>query len=144
MRCTKGFTLMELAIVILILSIMASLAMPMYADYTRKSKTSEVPTLLKSLAETQIGFYEAETHYAAELLTLGWKTNKGLVAPNRADGSYYFFSVAPVNSCNPGSGDAPVVLGLAMADALYPESVPSNYITACMDIRLSLETNTPN
>ncbi len=137
----RGMTLLEVMMAMLVLSIMASIAMPMYADYTRKSRTAEVPTNLKSLAQTQLGFYEAEGHYASELLSLGWATSKGLSGPNVSNGSFYFFSVADTETCDPGAGGNPVPDGLAMAVAFDPLAVPADYVSACMDKRLVMKTN---
>jgi len=134
-------TLLEVMVAMLVMSILATLAMPMYTDYTRKGRTAEVPSNLKSLAETQIGFHEAEGHYAQELLTLGWTTNNGLAEPNLSRGSFYAFSASANRECDPGQGAMPVPDGLAMAVALDPLMVPTNYVAACMSEKLDLLTN---
>ncbi|MDX1810492.1 MAG: pilin, partial [Gammaproteobacteria bacterium] len=41
-KAQKGFTLIELMIVIAIVGILAAVAVPMYSDYTNKAKFSEV------------------------------------------------------------------------------------------------------
>lgn len=143
---SKGMTLIEVMIVVLIMSILSSIAMPMYSDYTAKSRTSEVPMSLKSMAQTQIGFFEAEGHYASDLQTLEWKTSKGLIFEDGiwvSEGSYYVFSTSEEKTCNPGSGWNPSPDGLVMAEAMRPESVPPEYQAACMDALLTFKTNTP-
>lgn len=42
MKNQKGFTLIELMIVVAIIAILAAIALPAYSDYTKKSKVSEV------------------------------------------------------------------------------------------------------
>lgn len=143
-HATKGMTLIEVMMVMLIMSLLASIAMPMYGDYTKRSRTAEVPMVLKSLAQTQIGFYESEGHYATELLTLGWKTNNGLAEANRANGAFYFFSTAGIPGCDPGAGWAPVPDGLALATALFPQTVPDDQQAACMGADLQYLTNEPD
>ena len=74
----KGFTLIELMIVIAIIGILAAVAIPMYSDYTKKARTSEVAGNLKEIAKMQIAFKEdpdTESKYASTIGTLAWKTN---------------------------------------------------------------------
>jgi len=49
MRRTSGFTLIELMIVVVIISVLAALAIPQYNDYTARAQLSEAVVLLGGL-----------------------------------------------------------------------------------------------
>ena len=52
-RGTQGFTLLELLVVVLIIGILASIALPQYENSVEKSKASEALIILKSLRDQQ-------------------------------------------------------------------------------------------
>jgi len=56
MKNQKGFTLIELMIVVAIIAILAAIALPAYSDYTKKSKVSEV-VLAASAVRTAVAEY---------------------------------------------------------------------------------------
>ncbi len=58
MKNQKGFTLIELMIVIAIIAILAAIALPAYSDYTKKAKVSEV-ILAASAVRTAVSEYTA-------------------------------------------------------------------------------------
>ena len=49
MKNKKGFTLLELLVVVLIIGILASIALPQYTRAVEKAKLSEALTTLKSI-----------------------------------------------------------------------------------------------
>jgi type IV pilus assembly protein PilA len=65
-RNKKGFTLIELMIVVAIVGILAAIAIPAYIDYTIKAKLSEVANAFDALAtaaseyHASMGFWSAQ------------------------------------------------------------------------------------
>jgi type IV pilus assembly protein PilA len=66
-RTKKGFTLIELMIVVAIIGILAAIAIPAYSDYTRKSRISEVTNALGA-AMSSAQQYRSENN----LTPVGW------------------------------------------------------------------------
>lgn len=59
-RMQKGFTLIELMIVVAIIGILAAVAIPQYQDYTVKAKLSKVQATVAPL-KTALALYNQET-----------------------------------------------------------------------------------
>ncbi|MBW2622799.1 MAG: prepilin-type N-terminal cleavage/methylation domain-containing protein [Deltaproteobacteria bacterium] len=72
-RSQKGFTLIELMIVVAIIGILAAIAIPQFNSYRRKAQDSAAKSALKNLATAQENYYATENTYTATRGNLsGW------------------------------------------------------------------------
>lgn len=63
MKTQKGFTLVELMIVVVIVGILASVAIPAYGNYVRRGKIAEATTNLSSLRVRMEQYYQDNRTY---------------------------------------------------------------------------------
>ena len=68
----KGFTLIELMIVVAILGILAAIAIPNFMRFQAKSKQSEAKTNLGAIGTTAESFRSEKDTYVATWAELGW------------------------------------------------------------------------
>ena len=67
----KGFTLIELMIVVVIIGILAALAIPRFMQATTKSKQSEAKQLLKQIYTMERAYRQETGSYSLDLNTIG-------------------------------------------------------------------------
>lgn len=63
----KGFTLIELMIVVAIIGILAAIAIPSYQDYTARAQVSEAVSLAAGFKTGLAEYYQAEGTYPSTL-----------------------------------------------------------------------------
>ena len=68
-KMDKGFTLIELMIVVAIIGILAAVAVPGFMQYIKDSKTSEAKDNIKAIGDGAIAFFEADHVYDAAGMT---------------------------------------------------------------------------
>jgi type IV pilus assembly protein PilE len=117
---SRGMTLMELMIVVVIVSILASIAIPSYVQQARKSRRVEAKTALLDLAGREERFFSTSVNganYSALPADLGYTGNWPITVGNG------YYQVTVCISQNPAA--APACDGNANAP-----TGPSFYITA--------------
>jgi type IV pilus assembly protein PilA len=94
----KGFTLIELMIVVAIVGILAAIAIPAYLDYTVKSKLTEVSAAMDALAQAA-----SEYHASAGYFPVYTDSNYGGVSGFAAVATTYAgwaYQNSTANLCN--------------------------------------------
>ena len=77
LRNNKGFTLIELMIVVVIIGILAAIAIPKFANVSKNAKQAEVSPILKqicTLAQTYQDQYGTDATSTTSLASVGWTT----------------------------------------------------------------------
>jgi type IV pilus assembly protein PilA len=86
-RKNRGFTLIELMIVVAIIGILAAIAIPNFIKFQARSKQGEAKANLKAWFTTQRAYLQEKDRYAISIKTVGY-------APERGNRYFYMFDTA--------------------------------------------------
>lgn len=108
LKNSKGFTLIELMIVVAILGILAAIAIPALTKYMRRSKTSEAKTNIAKMFDGVSSYYNSEHVERGKVLLLANGGAKSTLAPHRcptnSSGKVDALTPAITLDCNAGPG----------------------------------------
>ena len=101
----KGFTLIELVIVVAIVGVLTAIGLPAYRDYVVRTNRVDAKTALATLSLAQERFYSVNNRYTANVASLGTAaglTNTGgaWVTPN----GYYMVTIEDVSGTMANGG----------------------------------------
>jgi len=68
----KGFTLIELMIVVAIIGILASIAIPNFLKFTSKAKQAEAKNNLSAIFTSKVSYFAERDSYGATFSAIGW------------------------------------------------------------------------
>lgn len=119
----KGFTLIELMIVVAIIGILAAIAIPNFMKFQAKSKQSEAKGNLKGIFTSQKAYYQEKNRYSSLVGTIGFAPERG----NRY--AYYLGAESPLiartDGTDPTSGDLKAASGFEV-DTFKHEDATTN------------------
>jgi type IV pilus assembly protein PilE len=91
---TSGFSLIELMVVVVIIAILGSIAVPAYNSSVRKSRRTEAKTALSDLAAREERYYATQNVYSSSPAALAYGSAPWPVSV----GSYYSISNVAVTA----------------------------------------------
>jgi type IV pilus assembly protein PilA len=73
LRKNKGFTLIELMIVVAIIGILAAIAVPNFLKFVAKTRRSEVKTNLEAIYKAELAYFGERDRYSDSLVVIRWE-----------------------------------------------------------------------
>ena len=115
MRRKRGFTLIEMMIVVAIIAVLAAIALSQYQDYVIRSEIAEGASLAAGAKASVVEFYAKTGHFPAGACADG-NESVGLASPASISGTYVSRVFVAGEGC-PASLNAGSILTVFSSDA---------------------------
>lgn len=121
---SRGFTLIELIVALVIAAVLAAIAVPSYLNYSRQSRRTEAKTALLDMASLEERYFSVNNVYSANTTDLGYTGAWPVIV-----GSGYYEIQQPV-----------ITPAVAPTPAL-PAGTPASYILTVVPVPGSDQVN---
>lgn len=119
----KGFTLVEMMIVVAIIAILASMAVPKFMTNIRKSEATEAIRLMKQISDAEGAFFSSHGKYSEDIGVLGIDLN--------TEGN---FNTYHIKACGTDAKDGVVIEAINSASSNSFNRVYMFYPKSAVDI----------
>ena len=103
----KGFTLVELLVVIAVIGILAGIAIPQFAAYRRRGFDTDVKSNIRNALLSQEAYFTDKERYTsllADLISWGFKQSSGVTVGLSGTITSFVITGTATAGCSPGTG----------------------------------------